>query len=102
MMFCDLVGSTALSERLDPEELRELMEAYRKAGGEVVAHYEGHVAQYLGDGLMVYFGWPQRARGRCRARRARVPGDRAGRKRGECDTSTGGSHWAGYRNGGSG
>ena len=57
-MFCDLVGSTALSERLDPEELRELMRAYRKAGGEVVARYEGHMAQYLGDGLMVYFGWP--------------------------------------------
>jgi class 3 adenylate cyclase/tetratricopeptide (TPR) repeat protein len=58
VMFCDLVGSTALSERLDPEELRELMQAYRKAAGEVVARYEGHVAQYLGDGLMVYFGWP--------------------------------------------
>jgi class 3 adenylate cyclase/tetratricopeptide (TPR) repeat protein len=58
VMFCDLVGSTALSERLDPEELRELMRAYRGAGGEVVARYEGHVAQYLGDGLMVYFGWP--------------------------------------------
>ena len=57
-MFCDLVGSTALAERLDPEELRELMHAYRKAGGEVVARYEGHVAQFLGDGLMVYFGWP--------------------------------------------
>ena len=58
VMFCDLVGSTALSERLDPEELRELMKAYRKAGGDVVARYDGHVAQYLGDGLMVYFGWP--------------------------------------------
>ena len=58
VMFCDLVGSTALSEHLDPEELRELMQAYRKACGEVVARYEGHVAQYLGDGLMVYFGWP--------------------------------------------
>ena len=57
-MFCDLVGSTALSERLDPEELRELMVAYRKTGGEVVAHYEGQVAQYRGDGLMAYFGWP--------------------------------------------
>ena len=58
VMFCDLVGSTALAERLDPEELRELMQAYRKACGEVVARYDGHVAQYLGDGLMVYFGWP--------------------------------------------
>ena len=57
-MFCDLVGSTALAERLDPEELRTLMQAYRKACGDIVARYEGHVAQYLGDGLMVYFGWP--------------------------------------------
>jgi len=58
VMFCDLVGSTALSQRLDPEELRELMQAYRKASGDVVARYKGYVAQYLGDGLMVYFGWP--------------------------------------------
>jgi class 3 adenylate cyclase len=58
VMFCDLVGSTALSERLDPEELRGLMQAYRKACGEVIARYDGHVAQYLGDGVMVYFGWP--------------------------------------------
>jgi class 3 adenylate cyclase len=57
-MFCDLVGSTALSERLDPEELRDLMQAYQRACGEVIEKYEGHVAQYLGDGLMVYFGWP--------------------------------------------
>ncbi len=59
VMFCDLVGSTALSEQLDPEDLRALMAAYQKACGAVVGRYEGHVAQYLGDGLMVYFGWPQ-------------------------------------------
>ena len=59
VMFCDLVGSTALAERLDPEELRGLMQAYRTACGGVVARYDGHVAQYLGDGLMVYFGWPR-------------------------------------------
>jgi class 3 adenylate cyclase len=59
VMFCDLVGSTALAERLDPEELRDLMQAYQRACGEVIARYDGHVAQYLGDGLMVYFGWPQ-------------------------------------------
>jgi class 3 adenylate cyclase len=58
VMFCDLVGSTALAEKLDPEELRELIQSYRRACSEVVARYEGHVAQYLGDGLMVYFGWP--------------------------------------------
>jgi class 3 adenylate cyclase len=59
VLFCDLVGSTALSERLDPEELRDLMQAYQRTCGEVIARYEGHVAQYLGDGLMVYFGWPR-------------------------------------------
>lgn len=58
VMFCDLVGSTALAERLDPEELRDLMQAYRKACEEVVARYKGQVAQYRGDALMVYFGWP--------------------------------------------
>ena len=59
VMFCDLVGSTALSEQLDPEDLRELMASYQAACGQVVERYEGHVAQYLGDGLMVYFGWPR-------------------------------------------
>ncbi|HTS52082.1 MAG TPA: AAA family ATPase [Burkholderiales bacterium] len=58
VMFCDLVGSTGLAEHLDPEELRDLMQAYQRACGEVVARYDGHVAQYLGDGLMIYFGWP--------------------------------------------
>ncbi len=58
VMFCDLVGSTALAGRLDPEELRALIQSYRKACGDVAARYEGHVAQYLGDGLMIYFGWP--------------------------------------------
>ena len=59
VLFCDLVGSTALAERLDPEELRDLMQDYQQACREVISRYEGHVAQYLGDGLMVYFGWPQ-------------------------------------------
>ena len=59
VLFCDLVGSTALAERLDPEALRDLMQDYQQTCREVIARYEGHVAQYLGDGLMVYFGWPQ-------------------------------------------
>ena len=59
VMFCDLVGSTALAERLDPEQLRDLMQAYQRACGDVIEKYDGHVAQYLGDGLMVYFGWPR-------------------------------------------
>lgn len=58
IMFCDLVGSTALSEKLDPEDLRELMAAYQKVAGAVIERYAGHIAQYLGDGLMAYFGWP--------------------------------------------
>ncbi len=59
VMFCDLVGSTALSEQLDPEDLRGLMQEYQQAAGAVIERYGGHVAQYLGDGLMTYFGWPQ-------------------------------------------
>jgi class 3 adenylate cyclase/tetratricopeptide (TPR) repeat protein len=59
VMFCDLVGSTVLAQNLDPEQLRELMRAYQQACGAVVDKYGGHVAQYLGDGLMVYFGWPR-------------------------------------------
>ncbi|MDP6952647.1 MAG: adenylate/guanylate cyclase domain-containing protein, partial [Alphaproteobacteria bacterium] len=59
VMFCDLVGSTALSEKLAPEDLRSLMQRYQKACGAVIERYEGHVAQYLGDGLMTYFGWPR-------------------------------------------
>jgi class 3 adenylate cyclase len=58
VMFCDLVGSTELSARLDPEELRDLMQAYQRACRDVIERYDGHIAQYLGDGLMVYFGWP--------------------------------------------
>ena len=58
VMFCDLVGSTALSERLDPEELRGLLHAYRTLSGDVIAHYDGFVARYVGDGILTYFGWP--------------------------------------------
>jgi hypothetical protein len=56
VMFCDLVGSTALATRLDPEELREHVRAYQGASADVIARFEGHIAQYLGDGLLVYFG----------------------------------------------
>ena len=58
VMFCDLVGSTRLSEALDAEELRNVMQGYQQAAGAVINRYAGHVAQYLGDGLMTYFGWP--------------------------------------------
>src|SRR3954447_23883384 len=58
VMFCDLVGSTALGEKLDPEELRSLLHAYRTLCGDVIARYDGFVARYVGDGLLTYFGWP--------------------------------------------
>jgi class 3 adenylate cyclase/tetratricopeptide (TPR) repeat protein len=59
VMFCDLAGSTALSSRLDPEDLRELLGAYHKAVAEVVARFDGYVAKYMGDGVLIYFGYPQ-------------------------------------------
>jgi class 3 adenylate cyclase len=58
VMFCDLVGSTMLSGQLDPEELRELVRAYQQTSAEVIERYDGHIAQYIGDGLLVYFGFP--------------------------------------------
>jgi class 3 adenylate cyclase/tetratricopeptide (TPR) repeat protein len=58
VMFCDLVGSTALGERLDPEELGKLLHAYRTLCGDVIARYDGFVARYVGDGILTYFGWP--------------------------------------------
>ena len=57
-MFCDLVGSTALSSRLDPEDLREVVGEYQKAVSTAVRGFGGHVAQLLGDGLLIYFGYP--------------------------------------------
>ena len=58
VLFCDLVGSTQLSGQLDPEDLRAVVRAYQEAAAEVIQHYAGHIAQYLGDGLLVYFGYP--------------------------------------------
>ncbi|MPR12770.1 AAA family ATPase, partial [Microvirga tunisiensis] len=59
VMFCDLVGSTALASRLDPEDLREIIGAYQKRVAKIVARYDGFVAKYMGDGVLVYFGYPQ-------------------------------------------
>ena len=59
VMFCDLVDSTALSSRLDPEDLREVVRAYQTTCEEAIQRYGGHIAQYLGDGVLVYFGYPQ-------------------------------------------
>ena len=59
VMFCDLVDSTALSSQLDPEDLREVVRAYQASCAEVIQRFDGHTAQLLGDGLLVYFGYPQ-------------------------------------------
>ncbi len=58
VMFCDLVGSTGLSEELDPEDLREVIREYQSVSDDVIRRYEGRIAQYLGDGLLTYFGYP--------------------------------------------
>jgi short-subunit dehydrogenase len=59
MLFCDLVGSTELAARLDPEDLRGIIGAYQRCAAAVVERFEGHIAKYLGDGVLAYFGWPQ-------------------------------------------
>jgi class 3 adenylate cyclase len=58
-MFSDLVGSTALSARMDPEDLREVIAAYQKCVAETVRRFGGFVAKYMGDGVLVYFGYPE-------------------------------------------
>jgi class 3 adenylate cyclase len=58
-MFVDLVGSTALSARLDPEELREVIRSYQNAVAGEIVRFEGHVAKFMGDGVLAYFGWPK-------------------------------------------
>jgi class 3 adenylate cyclase len=58
ILFCDLVGSTLLSRQLDPEDYRAAVRAYQAACAPVIERFDGHIAQYLGDGLLVYFGYP--------------------------------------------
>jgi class 3 adenylate cyclase len=58
VLFCDLVGSTSLAAWLDPEDLRGVMRAYHRATAAVIQRFDGHVAKYLGDGVVAYFGWP--------------------------------------------
>jgi class 3 adenylate cyclase/tetratricopeptide (TPR) repeat protein len=59
VLFCDLVGSTEIAAHLDPEEWREIVAAYHRAAAEAITRFGGHVAKYLGDGVMAYFGWPE-------------------------------------------
>ena len=58
-MFCDLVGSTPLSQRFDPEDLRDVIGAYHRCVADTVARFAGFVAKYMGDGVLVYFGYPE-------------------------------------------
>src|SRR5262249_53372281 len=59
VMFCDLVGSTPLAEKLDPEDLREVILAYQQTCAEQIHRFDGHLAKYIGDGVLVYFGYPR-------------------------------------------
>src|SRR5215510_10531739 len=59
VLFCDLADSTSLARRLDPEDYREVIRAYQAACAEVIQRFDGYIAQYLGDGLLVYYGYPQ-------------------------------------------
>src|SRR5262249_48145172 len=59
VMFCDLVGSTELSARLDPEDLREVIAAYHRVVTAAVTAFDGFVAKYMGDGVLIYFGYPR-------------------------------------------
>src|SRR5580658_8341014 len=59
VMFCDLVGSTAMSARLDPEDMREVVRAYQDACSGAIARYDGFVAKFMGDGVLAYFGFPR-------------------------------------------
>jgi len=59
VLFCDVVGSTGIATRLDPEQWRETIAGYHRAAAEAIVRFDGHVAKYLGDGVMAYFGYPQ-------------------------------------------
>src|SRR5215475_3464804 len=59
VMFCDLVESTKLASQLDPEDWRDVVRSYQRVCTEVITHFDGHIAQLLGDGLLIYFGYPQ-------------------------------------------
>jgi len=59
VMFCDLVGSTALSSRLDPEDLGEIIRSYQARVASIIQQFNGFIARYVGDGVLIYFGWPE-------------------------------------------
>jgi class 3 adenylate cyclase len=78
VLFCDLVDSTVLASQPDPEEWREVVRDYQDACATVIARFEGHIAQYLGDGLLVYFGYPLAHEDDAPAGGARRAGHRGG------------------------
>ncbi len=59
VMFCDLIGSTGLSARLDPEDLREVIRSYQARVVAAIQQFNGFIARYVGDGVLIYFGWPE-------------------------------------------
>src|SRR5690242_11595891 len=59
VMFCDLIGSTALSARLDPEDLRDIIRGYQACVASTIQQFNGFIARYVGDGVLIYFGWPE-------------------------------------------
>ena len=75
IMFCDLVGSTPLSTRFDPEDLREIVGAYHRCVADTIGRFGGFVAKYMGDGVLIYFGYPEahEDHARCGPRPARAP-----------------------------
>ena len=79
VMFCDLVGSTALGAKLDPEDMRGVLAAYHECCAYLIASNGGFVAKYMGDGVLAYFGYPQSSRGRRRTGGEGRARDRRGR-----------------------
>jgi len=59
VLFCDLVGSTALAAQLDPEEWQQIIAGYQRSAADAITRYSGHVAKFLGDGVMAFFGYPE-------------------------------------------
>jgi class 3 adenylate cyclase len=78
VMFSDLVGSTALSAQMDPEDLREIITAYQKCVAETVRRFDGFIAKYMGDGILIYFGYPEPTRTMLNVLRERARTDRCG------------------------
>ena len=77
VLFCDLIGSTEMSAQLDPEDLRVVIGAYHRCVAETVAQFDGFVARFLGDGALVYFGYPHGHEDNAAARRSRCLGTRS-------------------------